>query len=65
MAILTCDICEDKLMSGSNGVATCEDCGMERINNTCMDTIEIYEATPINHDVPYGRKIVDSVTPNT
>jgi len=52
-------------MSGSDGVATYEDCGMEHFNNTCMDTIEIYEATPINHDVPYGRKIVDSVTPNT
>jgi DNA recombination protein RmuC len=33
---------------------------MERINNTRMDTIEIYEATPIDHDVPSVREIADT-----
>lgn len=33
---------------------------MERINNTRMDTIEVYEATPIDHDVPTVREIAEA-----
>ncbi len=29
MAVLVCDICDGKLVIGSGGVATCEECGME------------------------------------